>query len=548
VSAVLLGAAAVAGAAWAVGQASVVDDAFISFRYAHNLLDGHGLVYNPGERVEGFTNLLWTLAVAGGSALTGVELPLVALVLGGLVYVGNVATCARLGRVVAGGPAHLPLAAALLAVQYTFTSFATTGLETGAAALAVQLALLGLLTGRPGAAGLGFALATLLRPDQLLFYVAGAGVLLWRRADRSALAAYAAPLLLLAGTEIWRLVYYGDWLPNTFYAKDGGGAYWSQGWVYAAEFHLGSHFWVVLGLALLAGALPARSPAEVELRRFVVLAVPLFELYVLRLGGDFMAGRFYVSLLPLGLLAAEGTIHALAEARRSVWLAGAALGATLRGGSLVEPNTIRWFMADEGTVYPVVGWSPVEIGHSYWRVGRFLRERVTDQGLHPVLATGNIGFVGYYSGLPLIDLHGLTDRTIARRSMGERGHPGHEKWGSEDYLRQREVALVLSPSACARLGHPELTELRIADWPTSRPLCLRAYRPRLVDGLRRSGFQVPRIEVWLDRRIATLDQAETAQVADDLAFLDATYFPYRNDPRRASLVSWLQSRPAEPSR
>ncbi|MCX7840525.1 MAG: hypothetical protein N2559_13895, partial [Anaerolineae bacterium] len=37
-----------------------VDDAYISFRYAQNALRGHGLVFNPGERVEGFTNFLWT--------------------------------------------------------------------------------------------------------------------------------------------------------------------------------------------------------------------------------------------------------------------------------------------------------------------------------------------------------------------------------------------------------------------------------------------------------------------------------------------------------
>ena len=39
----------------------VTDDAFITFRYAHNLLTGHGMVFNPGERVEGYTNFLWVL-------------------------------------------------------------------------------------------------------------------------------------------------------------------------------------------------------------------------------------------------------------------------------------------------------------------------------------------------------------------------------------------------------------------------------------------------------------------------------------------------------
>ena len=45
------------------------DDAFISWRYAQNLVAGNGLVYNPGERVEGYTNFLWTVLLALCQAL-----------------------------------------------------------------------------------------------------------------------------------------------------------------------------------------------------------------------------------------------------------------------------------------------------------------------------------------------------------------------------------------------------------------------------------------------------------------------------------------------
>ena len=41
-----------------------VDDAYISYRYAENAAKGLGFVFNPGERVEGFTNFLWTLLLA----------------------------------------------------------------------------------------------------------------------------------------------------------------------------------------------------------------------------------------------------------------------------------------------------------------------------------------------------------------------------------------------------------------------------------------------------------------------------------------------------
>ena len=59
----------------------VCDDAFISFRYAKNLVEGHGLVYNIGERVEGYTNFLWTLLLSAFMGL-GLDVVVVSQVLG----------------------------------------------------------------------------------------------------------------------------------------------------------------------------------------------------------------------------------------------------------------------------------------------------------------------------------------------------------------------------------------------------------------------------------------------------------------------------------
>src|SRR5262249_41619212 len=73
-------------AAWRVAaRAWLCDDSFIVLRYAQNLLHGQGLVYNPGERVEGYTDLLWVLMVAGSGAL-GVRLETAAIALGEVSY------------------------------------------------------------------------------------------------------------------------------------------------------------------------------------------------------------------------------------------------------------------------------------------------------------------------------------------------------------------------------------------------------------------------------------------------------------------------------
>ena len=61
---------------------------------------------------------------------------------------------------------------------------------------------------------------------------------------------------------------------------------------------------------------------------------------------------------------------------------------------------------------------------------------------------------GMELSLPLIDLHGLTDATVARRPLGRRGHVGHEKFASTAYLHRRGVRLVQSDRVCRESRFP----------------------------------------------------------------------------------------------
>src|SRR5690606_24833666 len=65
-----------------------IDDSYISFRYARNLARGLGLVYNPGEAIEGYTNFLWAVVLAGGIRM-GLDPHLVAKVLGAAAALGS---------------------------------------------------------------------------------------------------------------------------------------------------------------------------------------------------------------------------------------------------------------------------------------------------------------------------------------------------------------------------------------------------------------------------------------------------------------------------
>ncbi len=540
----LLSGVAVAAAA---ARASVVDDAYIALRYARSLLEGDGLVFNVGERVEGYTDLLWVLLVALGTALTGVELPLVALVLNLVVVAANVWMVAVNARRLFG-PGGFPLAALLLAGHAVFLAHGTTGLETGLVALLVQLALYA-LTGPAGPrssawAGVALVLAVNTRPDAGLFLPIAALTVAERarpggpRAVFRDLLALAAPGVVLLGVEAWRVTYYGDWLPNTARAKSANGAYWSQGFVYLVEFWLGS---ASLPWALAGAAWAVRGSAPRPARLYIGLGLALQTFYVARIGGDFMSGRFFVVLLPLLAISAEGACRDLHLRRPAA--AAALVGllvAGLASGSLVRTGSLRWYIADEGSLYPVKRWSPVTIGHVSWRSGSAVGRTLTDRGITPTIAAGTIGMLGYYGRLPLIDTHGLTDRTIASVEGNRRGYVGHERNASEAYLVSRGVTLVQSPRLC---GDTKWLALREVVPPTGqnpkKRWCFLRWDPALARRMREGApeWGLPDPEAWLDAYVVSLPTRKPAEVAEDLVFLDRWYFEPNPDAARRDAIA-----------
>jgi hypothetical protein len=537
--------------AWA--QRSLVDDAFVSFRYAANLLDGKGLVYNEGERVEGYTNFLWTVLVAAGAALTPISLPHVALILAVASYLALVALVHRLGRQLSQETAYVPIAAMCVAVQATVTSYATTGMETLFAVVWIHAMLLALASvpGSRGAAfaGLAATCAVLTRLDHALFYAAGGVALvardgglraLWNDpAARRAVVAFCAPASVVVAVLGWRLWYYGDVLPNTFYAKEGGGWRLDQGAIYAVTFLLGAHAWVwIAGLAAwwIGGG---DTAAARTLRIYTTIAVPVWSLYVLKVGGDFMYGRFWLPLVPSLLLGAERVVLrsvARRQLARAV-VAAFVIGATLRGVPLIPNRDHIEGIADEGTYYPIESLFPLVIDHASYREGTLLGSALRDRGITPTIATCCIGMAGYYSGLELIDTHGLTDRKVARQKTPERfGKPGHEKIAEKKYILERGVRLARYHA------HPKkwwkLTELTFAGERTSRWYVI-VYDRALM---RRIAAEAPEIgfvdfEAWLDRYIAELTSKDPKEIRGDLAFFDSYYFDHNEDPGRRAPIA-----------
>ena len=426
---------------WLLAAAAVVlglsygactqDDAFISFRYAENLVRGDGLVFNPGERVEGYTNLSWTLLIAGAMTL-GAE-PVIASTLLGLVCLAGVVVATwRLG--LGGGPAALVLVAPMLvAVDAQLALESVEGLET---ALYVWLITLG--TGaairEERWAGSGwFVLACLTRPEGIFMWGAVQVGLLLRAWTQQAVGAQlratwrsALPVLAcLAALTAWRLAYYGDPLPNTFYAKTGALAV-PRGLHYLWA-HVVSHplLWLLVGARLVAGR---RTASTLPL----ATAACLYLTYVVLIGGDFKpTGRFIVPVLPmLAVLAQEALAGLVSRGARLRWSAVGVAAVVGVWGSLDQYRVAAGHGAER---------------HANLEARKLVGDWIaTHTPPDTVIAIHSAGVIPFYAGRRTIDMWGLTDRTIARtrmQGMGT-GMAGHEKTNPA-YVFSRDPDLYL---------------------------------------------------------------------------------------------------------
>jgi hypothetical protein len=588
----------------AYGRATCFDDAYISLRYADNLVEGHGLVYNVGEYVEGYTNFLWTVLVALVVWVTPLEAPLVA-VGGSLLAFGiNLWVVWRISLKIAP-PFHprafaFPIAVALLAVQNTFTDYGTTGMETAFASLLVNLGVLALISRDDAThtfwAGLCWILATLNRPDHALFYAVGSVVVLlvwirptwrarksglrtiWREGVRP-MATYAAPFLIWLAYTAWKLHYYGELMPNTYYAKSAYLSYYSQGFIYALAFHTSSHLWLVVIVVFLLW--PWRGPSNLPGRRFAAYVVPavlLYEWYVIRVGGDFMEGRFYVTLIPLILLAGEQLVHeySLSRAhrkairaqlraseqpaseqpvnRRNPLAIGAILlvgvmAASAFGVQLIPGRNSYWHLTNESNYYPIVRWWPhLVINQPNYRVGVALgkiEEGLDAQGIpdehRPILASGAIGLIGYYSRMTLIDRLGLTDAHVAHQEIENRGRPGHEKWATSKYLTERGVHFRRGGGYTS--WFKAYGTIKWSPGTGGRGWWVLIYDRVLMNAIREAYPDVyfHDFEIYIDKYIARLPHTDPKKVRREFNFFRSYYFDHNDDPeRRAAFATYFK--------
>ena len=441
----------------AFARAWVADDAYITFRHVVQFLAGNGLTFNTIERVEGFTHPLWAVLLCAfgwlGAPISGTAIVLDLLCAGALLIALAVAD-----------QDEGPLATALVVSCSGFVDFSTSGLETPMTLLLVFMAYRTTsVLARPVRTGLALGLAYLCHPDVA---VLGLGPTLmalaeghqagWRAARRGVVRFAAA---LIAAPILWhavRFAYYGDFWPNTYYAKNGG-SYWSQGGAYIADFASYapfSAFGLLVVAALAAADLKQGRSFEKWRRVAALVAVALHMTAVARVGGDFMGFRL---LLPDLAVVAAMSIGALSNLPATPRLfTQAAVSAMALWALFIQPVPPheRGLIVNERLNFAsaFTRKSDVFTGrprHLWWNEGRLFHEFQDCVGEPDLIVEyPNIGYYGVALGarVSLIDGNGLVDRFVARnwaaRAGLPRGRPGHEGKMTVDYALRRKIHFV----------------------------------------------------------------------------------------------------------
>ena len=458
----------------------IQDDAYISFRYARNLVEGNGLVFNPGDRVEGYTNYLWTMLSAIPLA-TGTEDPLPFMHrTGRFFWFGTYGLLLAFGSyLLFRGVYTAPLVAAPLIAHWSFNQWFLSGMETGMVSFffiltLVVFALQDIKNPRLAATfGCSCVLLLLSRPDSVFFLVglAVAGLAchrswfvdreFWRRWFPS----FLVPVLLIyLPYTAWRLFYYGDLLPNTYYAKATYNTAYERGLEYIALYFEMYSFAPFLLIPVIA-ALMTRDPV---VRRFLAGSVfggAAVIFYVIRLGGDFMEWRFVDPIT--GVLFAGIGVGLFVVGHESVrWVFSRYEGSKAPGSRrLVASAAAAGIVcaviglsflnraAEAGTTprqpNVIVGQEPIVSLQKYalaeyaWKeIGRTCKLTFPPDTL---IATTAAGMIPFFAELPTLDLHGLTDREIAREPIApsEPRRMGHDHLlNDRKVMRERGVEVL----------------------------------------------------------------------------------------------------------
>lgn len=428
------------------------DDSYITLRYARNFLEGSGIVWNPGEYVQGYTNFLFLILTSLFGWL-GLDLVLASRIIGVIALVCLPASLILFGAAVDGKPLRplWHLAAILVMTSAPMLVWSIGGLEGTLFSLLVTtgcfLFLLALNKSTQfwlyAASGCSFGLSFLTRPDGIVFIFISFLFLFTKlpkerpQAYRN-IVAFATPLaIIIIPYVIWQFTYYGDFVPNTFYAKTGT-PLWQRlhsGFRYVADYAVQPPYLPMLVSASLVYAFVMKAwNSKIT---YMALSSSAYFFFIIYVGGDHMqAFRFFLPLVAvMSVLLPFCLAPIIAKGHSSAF-----------GGITLAILILSSLQLTSGKLNPRSEDPAARIGTI---VGKYIATAWPEGSL---VALNTAGSTPYYAGRHrFIDMLGLNDSHIAKRQIEKiqlpwQNAPGHLK-GDGAYVLSRNPDYIIAGPA-----------------------------------------------------------------------------------------------------
>jgi hypothetical protein len=430
---------------------TLVDDAMISMRYARNLSDGFGLVWNIGESpVEGFTNLGWTLymALIHKFPVPESKISLLVMITSSLLLLGNIYLSFKITKILDPALGIAPLIAAIItAFYYPVIFWSLRGMEVSLTIFLVYLAVLLVLnpsrpinTKRALLLGVILFSAIFVRFDMILQVTIVLAYCLYNQIKlkagfRSILLTILLYLAGVIGILLFQYDYFGSVFPNTYYLKVVGISLFERLFVGIQVFvEYATRDFLTLLFIIVPGFIVFRDLRNK--RYFLLLALFLIQcFYSIYIGGDYAeplnspqvsaANRFIIqgmlSVIILFSIVIDRFSQILDIGNRTIRSSAIIIfGVGL--ASVVIISGANWF---KWTIHN----APL-LDADIWRtrLGIHIRDYTDKNALIAVHAAGQIP---YYSNRKTVDLLGKSDPVVAKGPPATSFRPGHNKWNYE---------------------------------------------------------------------------------------------------------------------
>ncbi|MBF0407344.1 MAG: hypothetical protein HQM10_08320 [Candidatus Riflebacteria bacterium] len=405
---------------------SFIDDAFISFRYSENLFSGNGFVYNLNDKVEGTTNFLWVILIGIFNKLAFTDIETSTLLLSYLLIISSIFLVFISAKKMLDNSWFAFLATLTLVANADFLLMSLCGLEVPLVNFLLTLLVFYSLKQKTSISRICIFLLALTRPEFMLFILiyelSGVFNTEERWFQREILQGILFSLIIIFTITSIRFIYFGDALPNTFYAKTNAQT--------SVFYGLNEFFAFLKSGGWLFAIVPAvffsqRSPVE---KRIMIFCFS-YLVYIIVLGRNSLGYfRFYVHILPA---IAPFLVHAFNKNRSFI------TNSVIASAIMFSPF-FSFYYSDFHSMREIQNFR-----NECWRnIGNWLLENTTKDCL---IALNPIGQIGYFSKRPIVDMLGLVDRTIAKSPLKEGRFKifGHEKFNTEYVLTRKPDIIIL---------------------------------------------------------------------------------------------------------